>query len=259
MAKYSDALRGYAHEVLARDNFTCQYCGLDGRVWPNWLHLSWDHLLPHGDPRRDDPAFIVAACRFCNECHNRSTWTGPTAEAIVAEKRAAIATRRTEYERFWQEHVAPADEAGVMLAAIKRVAADYRERYGRPLGVTSEVAEFEAARLLDLELCGARQAGYDAVGRGERAGRKYQIKGRCPQKPGKANGRVPSIRLKHEWDAVLLVLLDATLTPIAIYEAERAVLAPALTKPGSKARNERGSLAVSKFRSSARQVWPESR
>jgi 5-methylcytosine-specific restriction endonuclease McrA len=61
---FTDALRGYAHRVLERDNFTCRYCGLDGRIWPNWLYLSWDHLVPISDPLRDDETYIVAApCR----------------------------------------------------------------------------------------------------------------------------------------------------------------------------------------------------
>lgn len=255
-AKYSDSLRGYAHAVLIRDNFTCRYCGLDGRSWPNWLYLSWDHLLPHGHPRRDDVEFIVAACRFCNECHNRSKWIGETAEAIVEEKRLAIAARRAEYQRFWDEQVQPRDADATMLANIKRVAAEYRARYGRPLGVTGEVAEIEAARLLDLELCAARQAGFDAVGRGSRAQVRYQIKGRCVQTPLKPGTRAPSIRMTREWDVVLLVLLNPKLEPIVIYEAERAAIEGALTKPGSKSRNERGSLAVSQFRGCGRQVWP---
>lgn len=69
--KYGNALRGYAHDILKRDDFTCRYCGWDGKVWPNRLYLSWDHLLPVGHPERDEPAFIGAACRFCNEANNK--------------------------------------------------------------------------------------------------------------------------------------------------------------------------------------------
>jgi hypothetical protein len=35
VAKFGDALRGYAHLVVKRDGFVCRYCGLDGKVWPN--------------------------------------------------------------------------------------------------------------------------------------------------------------------------------------------------------------------------------
>src|SRR5580704_12924117 len=39
----------------------------------------------------------------------------------------------------------------------------YRKLTGRPLGITSEVAEYEAARLLGLRSPDPRQEGYDAV------------------------------------------------------------------------------------------------
>jgi hypothetical protein len=66
-----------------------------------------------------------------------------------------------------------------LLAEVKRLAKEYRALTGRPLGVTGEVAEYEASRLLNIELAPARQAGYDATR--ETAGRveRLQIKGRC--------------------------------------------------------------------------------
>ncbi len=100
MQKYTDALRGYAHPILKRDGFTCRYCGLNGSQWPNWLYLSRDHLLPVGHPQRDDPAFIVAACRFCNETHNRTAFPvdGKTPEELVAQKKEFVLARRADYQ-----------------------------------------------------------------------------------------------------------------------------------------------------------------
>lgn len=112
MATHIDSLRGYAFAVLQRDGFTCRYCGLDGKVWPNWLYFSWDHLLPPGHPQRDNPDFIVAACSFCNTLHNRTKFEvdGKTPEQLVAQKRPLVLQRRAEYERFWNEHVRTAGE-----------------------------------------------------------------------------------------------------------------------------------------------------
>jgi hypothetical protein len=49
-----------------------------------------------------------------------------------------------------------------LLGDVKHLAREYRELTGRLLGVTGEVAEYEAARLLGVELAPVRQAGYDA-------------------------------------------------------------------------------------------------
>ena len=50
-----------------------------------------------------------------------------------------------------------------ILRDAKALAREYYQLTGKPLGVTGEVAEYEAARLLGVELGPARQAGYDAV------------------------------------------------------------------------------------------------
>src|SRR5262245_34061534 len=109
-----------------------------------------------------------------------------------------------------------------LLAEAKRLAKEYYDLTGRPLGVTGEVAEYEAPRLLDIELPPVRQAGYDAIRECSDGPQRLQIKGRCilpTSKPGQVVGR---IRLDKEWDAVLLVLLNENLDATAIYEADRA-------------------------------------
>jgi hypothetical protein len=82
-----------------------------------------------------------------------------------------------------------------------------------------------------------------------------QIKGRCILPGCKPGQRVGSIDIKKDWDAVLLVLLDENFEAKEIYEAQRAEVLKALSAPGSKARNERGALAVSKFKSIAKLRW----
>ena len=65
--------------------------------------------------------------------------------------------------------------------------------------------------------------------------------------------------LDHAWDKVLLVLLDIDLEALVIYEASRAKVRAALEAPGSRARNERGALAISKFKAISRVVWQRTR
>lgn len=151
------------------------------------------------------------------------------------------------------------DESGRILdilQAAKSLAQEYRRLTGKPLGITGEVAEYEAARLLGVELTPARQAGYDATEECDGVVRRLQIKGRCLLPGSKPGQRVGSIDIEKEWDAALLVLLNENFDATAICEANRAAIVAALTAPGSRARNERGALGVAKFRSIGRLRWP---
>ncbi|MBS1717783.1 MAG: HNH endonuclease [Armatimonadetes bacterium] len=53
-------LRLSRHSILARDNYTCQYCGVKGK------DLTIDHVVPRwtGGPHTWDN--LVASCRRCN-------------------------------------------------------------------------------------------------------------------------------------------------------------------------------------------------
>jgi hypothetical protein len=128
---------------------------------------------------------------------------------------------------------------------------EYRTLTGKPLGIAGEVAEYEAARLLRLELMPARTVGYDAVR--SRDGCRFEIKGRCLLPGHKPGQRIGKIDVKRKFDAVLLVLMDDRLNAVAIYQGSRRAVGAALTAPGSKSRNERGALPVNKFKQIARQ------
>jgi len=52
-----------------------------------------------------------------------------------------------------------------------------------------------------------------------------------------------------------MVLLDANFDAFEMYEAERPAVVEVLTAPGSRARNERGAMTVSKFKSIGRLRW----
>ena len=140
-----------------------------------------------------------------------------------------------------------------ILTAAKDLAARYKKLTGKPLGITGEIAEFNAANLLGLELAEARQAGYDAIGNDQR---KIQIKGRCLSPSPKPGQRLGSIRLDHEWDTVLLVLMNEQFEVTEMWESNRPEIEEALLAPGSKARNERGALSLNKFKQIGKQVWP---
>ena len=118
MAAFADALRGYAFATHQRDEFRCVYCGLDGRAsFEAWLSLSEEHLLPKGHPRRDDRAFIVTACLFCNVADNHYfahldkrglVLDGLTREELIEQRRPFVVRVRESYRQFWLANVARA-------------------------------------------------------------------------------------------------------------------------------------------------------
>lgn len=139
-----------------------------------------------------------------------------------------------------------------LIADIKNNAIQYYQMTGRPLGVTGEIAEFEATKKLKLRLAEVRQSGYDAV---DQQGVKIQIKGRCIIGQSKGSQRTGSMKPNKEWDKVILVLLDKEYNVLQIHEASRDKIIRELKKPGSRARNVKGTLGISKFKSIATLVW----
>lgn len=103
-----------------------------------------------------------------------------------------------------------------ILRQAKLLARDYYKLTGKPLGVTGEVAEYEAGRILNLELTPARQEGYDAIETANGVTRRLQIKGRCILEESKRSQTCPSINIVKNFDAVLLVLLDQDFEAFAI-------------------------------------------
>jgi hypothetical protein len=143
-----------------------------------------------------------------------------------------------------------------LLGEVKLLAREYYLLTGRPLGVTGEMAEYEAARILGLKLAVVRQHGYDAIRDTPDGQQLLEIKGRCVPGSG-GSQRVGAIDLEGAWEAVLLVLLDEEFNAIEIHEASREAVTEALQRPGSKARNERRQLGVSTFKAAGRRIWPE--
>ena len=54
-------------EILERDGYRCQYCGLDGMAsFENALNMSVDFVVPRARKGKRDPRNLVACCRSCN-------------------------------------------------------------------------------------------------------------------------------------------------------------------------------------------------
>ena len=142
-----------------------------------------------------------------------------------------------------------------LISEARRIAADYRRATGKTLGgVSGEIAENDACRLLDLEPVSDNNLGYDAIGKGKRDGKKIQIKGRAIFDEAKSGQRIGQLKVNQEWDNVVLVLMDDNFEPVEIYEASREDIMDDLDESSSK-RSKRGAMSVSRFKHLAQLVW----
>ncbi len=144
-----------------------------------------------------------------------------------------------------------------LIAQARRLAADYRRATGKSLPISGEIAVHDACSLLGLEACDNPNAGYDAMGHGEREGKRLQVKGRVIFNEAKSGQRIGQLKLEQSWDSVLLVLMNADFETEEIYEAEREVILEALESAGNSARKKRGAISVSRFKHIASLVWSQ--
>ncbi len=140
------------------------------------------------------------------------------------------------------------------MGEARRLAREYRLAMGKPLaGISAELAVHDAMRLLDLAAAPTGAGGYDAVGSGQRAGKRVQIKGRAIFDEAKGGQRIGQLKVDQDWDSVMLVLMDDNYEPVEIYEAERDDLLEAVDT--SSSRSKRGAVSVAKFKIIGHLVW----
>lgn len=91
-------------------NFTCAYCGFDGRTFGNWLQLSVDHIRPRKNGGKvDDPENQAVCCHACNSMTSRMKFAKRmSCKEIIREKRNEVAKRRKGFFEYWIKNVAPA-------------------------------------------------------------------------------------------------------------------------------------------------------
>jgi len=141
-----------------------------------------------------------------------------------------------------------------LISEARRIAADYRRATGKSLGgVSGEIAENDAARLLDLELTNDPSLGYDAIGKGSREGKKIQIKGRAIFDESKSGQRIGQLKVAQEWDSVALVIMNEDFEPVEIYEATREELSESIEDKPNK--NKRGAMTLARFKHLAKLAW----
>ena len=88
-------------DILARDRFRCQYCGLDGMArFEDSLIMSVDFVIPRARKGKKDPRNLVAACRPCNLLKGRHVFSN------FEDAKEYILKRREELRKDWEAQVA---------------------------------------------------------------------------------------------------------------------------------------------------------
>jgi hypothetical protein len=79
-------------EILERDQYRCQYCGLDGLAsFENALVMSVDFVVPRARKGKKDPRNLVACCRSCNMIKGTRVYRSfDEARAYVLEQRDVL-------------------------------------------------------------------------------------------------------------------------------------------------------------------------
>ncbi len=144
--------------------------------------------------------------------------------------------------------------ADKLIAQARVLAAEYRRTMGKPLpGISSEIAEYDAVKLLKLEPHSEGEGGFDAIDPA-RDDKRIQIKSRTIFDESKLGQRIGQMKLDKEWDSVLLVLMDEEYEPYEIYEAEKADILEFIGKSSSN-RAKRGAMSVARFKIIGRLAW----
>ena len=143
--------------------------------------------------------------------------------------------------------------ADKLIAQARQLAAEYRRTMGKPLpGISTEIAEHDAVRLLGLETETAPETGWDAIE--PESGRRIQIKSRTIFDESKSGQRIGQLKMNQDWEAVVLVLMDENYEPYEIYRAMREDLAE-FVDASSSGRAKRGAMSVARFKVIGELVW----
>ncbi len=140
-----------------------------------------------------------------------------------------------------------------IIEAIIPLAVRWKKATDRSLGITGEVGEHLACKLMGWSLATHLQAGWDAA---DTQGNRIQIKSRVLQKHKDGSPTMGTLDLRQEWDQAALVIMNDHFQVQSIWLAEGQEAREAQ----DICRNPRGDakgLAIKTFKKISRQVFPE--
>lgn len=133
-----------------------------------------------------------------------------------------------------------------LIEHIILLAGEYRQRFNKNLGITSEIGEYKASQLLNLKrVAGNINEGFDAI---DPMGKRVQIKSRiCHRSQGRTG-----VFKNYSFDYAILVLLSDDYSVTEIYKAKcedirNQIIAQHYKHP---------SLTISKFKQLANRIYP---
>ena len=140
-----------------------------------------------------------------------------------------------------------------LIAEARRLAREYRQATGKTLAITGELAISDAIRLLQMTAAAEAHSAVDAEL--DYQGRKLlvQIKGRAIVNARRSGHRLGQLKLDQDWDAIVLVIMDADFEPREIYLAGREEIQQSVYNSKSK----RGSISVARFKIIGKLLWSE--
>src|SRR5580692_3496694 len=84
-------------KILERDDYRCQYCGLDGRgSFENALVMRVDFVVPRAKKGKKSPTNLVACCGPCNTIKGTRVY-----KSFEHAKEYVLATRE-ELRKAWE-------------------------------------------------------------------------------------------------------------------------------------------------------------
>jgi hypothetical protein len=181
-------------------------------------------------------------------------WRHLVQEGFQSLRIAYLIRVKFHYPVCYEDCLLSVYAAEKLIAQARQLAAEYRRTMGKPLpGISNEIAQHDATKLLKLEAYTDAEAGFDAIDP-SRQDKRIQIKSRTIFDESKSGQRIGQMKLDGEWDSVVLVLMDEDYEPYEIYEAEREDILEFIGK-SSSSRNKRGAMSVARFKIIGQRVW----
>lgn len=140
-----------------------------------------------------------------------------------------------------------------LISETRRIAKEYRLATGKTLPVTPEIAIHDAISILELLPNEENTPGYDAIYEKGEERLKVQIKGRAIFNDKKQGHRLGQLKIEQQWDAIILVIMNADFMPEEIYMAERDIILDELEGKN----NKKGVMTLAKFKLISELLWTE--